>query len=157
MFNLPTLKWGESVQVISDKRKTEQSLCSAALESSCFPFDVPSRVPQLSRRIHNCAIASLLRSVASVRLSLILSVIPVPWSHHNHHPHWHAVIRSQSWVGVSASCHFHWRGSYFSSKPSISRLGAASLKLPNLPWTFQTLSRICRALSKVHFSFTIST
>lgn len=34
-----------------------------------------SRVPELSRRIHNCAVASLLRSVPSVRLSLILSVI----------------------------------------------------------------------------------
>lgn len=64
------------------QKKTEQSVCFTALKSSCFPFDVPSRVPELSRRIHNCAVASLLRSVPSVRLSLILSVIPLPWSPH---------------------------------------------------------------------------
>lgn len=113
-----------SVHVITTK-ENKMSVGFLAPKSSSIPFDVFSRVPVLSRRIHNCAITSFLLSVPSVRLFLILSVIPVPSS----------PARCQRVPFLSGCLHvlsFNWNTTYFSLGTTISCLHFPPLKLCNV-------------------------
>lgn len=105
---------GNSVHLATTK-ENKTSICCRAPKSSCIPFDVFSRVPLLSRRIHNCAITSFLLSVPPVKLFLILSVMPVPWS----------PVRCQQVPVLSGCLHilsFKWNTTCFSPVTTMSFL-----------------------------------
>lgn len=98
---------GNSDHVITTK-ENKTSIRYLAPKSSCISFDVFSRVPLLRRRIHYCAITSFLLSVPPVKLFLILSVNPVPWS----------PVCCQQVPVLSGCLHilsFNWNTTYFSS------------------------------------------
>ncbi len=126
---------GNSVHVITIK-ENKMSVCYLGPKSSCIPFDVFSRVPLLHRRIHNCAITSFLLSVPPVKLFLIFSVTPVPWS----------PVCCQQVPVLSGCLHilsFNWNTTYFSSVTiSCLHFPPSETVLYNLYFNLLLFSRI---------------